>query len=230
MVEGRLSLDERGVPQPDSVSDVHMPPVRLAIFISGSGSNLQAILDAIDGGDLHAKIVLVVSNRRDAFGLVRAERAGIPTLYAPLQQYRHHPEPRATYEDALAQQVAAYTPDLLILVGWMHIFGAPFLNQFPQRVINLHPALPGMFPGVHAIDRAYEAYQQGDIAHSGCMTHYAIPEVDAGPVIDREIVPFIPGETLAQFEARMHQAEHRLVLRTLQRLIAERQPSSEFLS
>ncbi len=95
----------------------------------------------------------------------------------------------------------------------MHVLSKAFLDQFPQRVINLHPALPGQFPGTHAIERAFEAFQQGDILHSGCMVHYAIPEVDAGAVIAQQVVPLYHTDALTDFEARMHAAEHELIVR-----------------
>lgn len=188
---------------------------RLAVLVSGSGSNLQAILDAIEGGRLAAEVALVVANRRDAFGLTRAERAGVPTIYAPLRPYSAAGRSRAEYEADLASQVATYTPDLVVLAGWMHIFGPAFLNRFPGQVINLHPALPGQLPGTHAIERAFALYQQGQLGHSGCMVHYAVPEVDAGPPIAQAVVPFEPGDTLERFEQRMHTAEHRLIVEAI---------------
>lgn len=188
---------------------------RLAVFISGSGTNLQTILDAIAAGRLEAEVVLVVSNRKAAFGLVRAERAGIPTLYFPLKPYTEAGLSRATYDADLADCVGASQPDLIVLAGWMHILSSAFLDRFPGRVINLHPALPGSFPGTGAIRRAYEAYRRGEISSSGCMVHSVVPEVDAGPVIVQETVPIEPGDTLADFEARMHATEHRLIVEAI---------------
>lgn len=193
---------------------------RLAVFISGSGTNLQAILDAIAAGQLEAEVVLVVSNRKAAFGLVRAERAGVPTLYFPLKPYSEAGLSRETYDAELGDRVSAYHPDLIVLAGWMHIFSPAFLDQFPRRVINLHPALPGTFAGTGAIRRAYEAYQRGEITASGCMVHSVVPEVDAGPVIAQAAVPFEPGDTLADFEARMHATEHRLLVEAIQASVA----------
>jgi formyltetrahydrofolate-dependent phosphoribosylglycinamide formyltransferase len=194
---------------------------RLVVCISGSGSNLQAILDAVAGGRLPAEVVLVVSNRKAAFGLARAEHAGVPVLYSPRQPYTAAGRSREEYDEDLAQQVRAYHPDLIMLAGWLHIFSPAFLHHFPGQVVNLHPALPGAFPGLHAIERAYEAYGRGEIAHSGCMIHYVIPEVDAGEVIAQTVVPIAPDDTLETFEARMHAAEHRLMIEALQRLCRE---------
>ncbi len=185
---------------------------RLAIFVSGSGTNLQAILDAIAEDKLVAEAVVIVSNRKQAFGLTRAERAGVPPLYFPLKPYRQAGRSREDYDRDLAKRVMAYQPDLIVLAGWMHILSPAFLNHFPKRVINLHPALPGQFAGTHAIERAFDAYQRGEITHSGCMVHYTVPEVDAGPVIAQTEVPSVPDDTVDTFEERMHAAEHRLIV------------------
>ncbi len=185
---------------------------RLAIFVSGSGTNLQAILDAIAEDKLVAEAVVIVSNRKQAFGLTRAERAGVPTLYFPLKPYRQAGRSREDYDRDLAKRVMAYHPDLIVLAGWMHILSPAFLDHFSKRVINLHPALPGQFAGTHAIERAFDAYQRGEITHSGCMVHYTVPEVDAGPVIAQTEVPILPDDTVDTFEERMHAAEHRLIV------------------
>ena len=185
---------------------------RIVVMISGSGTNLQAIIDAVQSNQLQAEIVAVVSNRQNAYGLTRAENADIPTRYFPLKPYKIAGKPRTAYDNDLAQLVAEYKPDLIVLAGWMLILSATFLDQFPQQVINLHPALPDQFPGTHAIQRAYEAYQVEKIEESGCMVHYVIPEVDAGPVIDTAVVPIYPTDTLSAFEARMHETEHQLIV------------------
>ncbi|MDW8316398.1 MAG: phosphoribosylglycinamide formyltransferase [Anaerolineae bacterium] len=198
-----------------------MPP-RLAVLISGSGTNLQAIMDAIAAGRLDAQIVVVVSNRRDAYGLVRAERAGIPTLYVPLKPYTEAGRPRADYDADLAERVAAYAPDLVVLAGWMHVLSPAFLDRFPGRVLNLHPALPGQFPGTHAIQRAFEAFRRGEIDHTGVMVHWVVPEVDAGPVIASEVVPILPTDTVDDLEARVHAVEHRLLVEAIRRALGER--------
>ncbi len=191
---------------------------RLAILVSGSGTNLQAILDAINQGDLAAEPVVVISNRKMAFGLNRAEQAGIPTLYFPLKPYREVGRSRAEYDADLAAQLSPYQPDLIVLAGWMFILSPAFLNHFPQRVINLHPALPGQFAGTHAIQRAYDAYQRGEIKHSGCMVHYTVPQVDAGPVIVQANVPILPPDTLDTFTARMHETEHCIIVEAIRKV------------
>lgn len=193
---------------------------RLAILVSGSGSNLQAVIDAVQAGQLEAEIAVVVSNRREAFGLVRAERAGIPTLYFPLKPYRDAGLPREAYDADLAERVAAYAADLIVLAGWMHILSPAFLDRFPGRVLNLHPALPGQFPGTHAIQRACEAYRRGEIDRTGVMVHFAAPEVDAGAVIKTAEVPIRPDDTVATLEARIHATEHRLLVEAIRHCLA----------
>ncbi len=193
----------------------------LVVLVSGNGSNLQAIIDAVQAGKLKAHIEAVVSNRRDAYGLVRAERAGIPTLYFPFKPYRDAGLPRETYDADLAERVSVYRPDLIVLAGWMHVLSSAFLDRFPGRVLNLHPALPGQYPGTHAIQRAYQAFQHGEIDHTGVMVHWVVPEVDAGPVILQEEVPIYAGDSLDDLEARVHAVEHRLIVEAVRRAGSE---------
>lgn len=192
---------------------------RIVVLISGSGTNLQALIDATQDGRLAAEIALVVSNRKAAYGLVRAQAAGIETLYWPLRPYRDAGKSREQYDAALAAKVAAFQPDLVVLAGWMHILSPAFLDAFPGRVINLHPALPGQFAGTHAIERAYAAFQRGEISHTGCMVHLAIPEVDAGAVIVQADVPISPADSLADLEARLHKTEHRILVEAVGRML-----------
>jgi folate-dependent phosphoribosylglycinamide formyltransferase PurN len=103
----------------------------------------------------------------------------------------------------------------------MHVLSPAFLNRFPNRVINLHPALPDTFPGTHAIERAFEAHQRGEIAESGCMIHYVIPEVDAGRVITTAKVPFQASDMLELYEERMHEAEHELIVQGIRLALEE---------
>lgn len=194
---------------------------KLVVLISGSGTNLQAIIDAIERDQIRADIGLVVSNRKAAYGLVRAEQHQIPTVYFPLKRYLDLGKTREDYDRDLAAHIAVYQPTLVVLAGWMHVLSSAFLDTFPNKVINLHPALPDTFAGTQAIERAFEAYQLGEISESGCMIHYAIPEVDAGGAIATARVPFQAGDTLERFEARMHAAEHGLIVRGIQICLGE---------
>ena len=177
---------------------------------------------------LDGDIVLVVSNRRKAFGLTRAEQVGIETLYFPLKPYRDSAEPdfRTHYDTDLAAAIKPFDPDVIVLAGWMHILSPTFLDQFPRRVINLHPALPGRFAGTHAIERTFEAFQRGETREGGCMVHYAIPEVDAGAVIAQEVVAIRPNDTLESFAERIHAAEHRIIVAATQLVLTSHHQTS----
>jgi formyltetrahydrofolate-dependent phosphoribosylglycinamide formyltransferase len=188
---------------------------RIVVLISGGGSNLQALIDA-----RVADITLVVSNRSDAFGLERAKAAGIATAVLPLKPWLAAGGTRAGYDAGVAKHVSAAAPDLIVLAGWMHVFSPAFLGKVPAKVINLHPALPGMFPGARAIERAFEAYKRGAITHTGIMVHEVIPEVDAGPVLGTASVAILPTDDLAALSARIHAAEHGLLVGVVRELVA----------
>ena len=194
---------------------------KLAVLISGSGTNLQAILDACASGRLpDTQVAVVVSNRIAAYGLQRAKAHGVPTLYHPLKPYRGAGRSREEYDADLAAKLAPYAVDLVCLAGWMHVFSMAFLQRYPQRIINIHPALPSTFPGTHAIERAYEAYRRGEISHTGVMVHYAPDEgVDVGPVIAQRIVPIYPDDTLEMLEARVHATEHALYIEAIRQVL-----------
>jgi len=194
-------------------------PSRLLILISGNGSNLQAILDACKSGELDATVVSVISNKAEAYGLIRARNAGVESIYFSKLEN----ESRQKYDSRLAGYVTTQLPDYIILAGWMRIFSSSFLSHFPNRVINLHPALPEMFPGTHAIERAYQAYQRGEIKHTGVMIHLVPDEgVDNGPVLATEIVPIFADDTLESLETRVHKTEHELLIKTLKELITQK--------
>ena len=198
-------------------------PYRLVVLISGNGSNLQAILDACASGELNAKVISVISNKADAYGLVRARNAGVEAIHFPKQEN----ETRQEYDARLAAHVSTCFPGYIILAGWMRILSSSFLSCFSDRVINLHPALPGVFPGLHAIGRAYEAYQRGDIQYSGVMVHLVPDEgVDNGPVLGQQKIHFLPDESLEQFEARVHEVEHRLLVDTLKNILEQNKRSA----
>jgi phosphoribosylglycinamide formyltransferase 1 len=194
-----------------------LPPARLVVLISGNGSNLQAILDACADGRLAAQVTAVISNQPDAYGLERARQAGVLAIAAPKPKNQD----RREYDKELAQQVAEYSPDWIILAGWMRILSANFLNRFPNRVVNLHPALPGTFPGTHAIEKAFAAFQRQEIDHTGVMVHLVPDEgVDSGPVLAQVDVPILPEDTLERLETRIHDCEHRILIEAIQTLLA----------
>ena len=196
---------------------------RIAILISGYGSNQQAIMDAVESGRLPGvEVALVVSNRREAYGIERAVNHGVPVVYFPLAPYQRAGRPRREYDADLAAIVRAFDITWVVLAGWMHVLGDGFLRHFPSRVVNLHPALPGTFPGTHAIARAHEAYRRGEITHTGVMVHLVPDEaVDAGPVVAQEAVPIGPADSLEGLEARIHAVEHRLLVDALRDLLCD---------
>jgi phosphoribosylglycinamide formyltransferase 1 len=189
---------------------------RLVILLSGNGSNLQAILDACAAGELPATVMAVISNKADAYGLVRAHHAGIHAIHLP----KLESETRRDYDARLAELALTYVPNYIILAGWMRLLSSAFLDHFPNRVINLHPALPGMFPGTHAIERAYEAFKNKQINHTGVMVHFVPDEgVDDGPVLATEIVPIRGEDTLESLETRVHETEHKLLVNVLKTIL-----------
>jgi len=193
-----------------------MKKTRLVVLISGNGTNLQAILDACAEQTLPAQVVAVFSNKPEAYGLERARRAGVPAIAFP----RREGESRPDYDHRLAEAVEEFQPAYVILAGWMRLLSMAFLGRFPNRVINLHPALPGAFPGTHAIERAYAAWQRGEVNCSGVTIHIVPDEsVDAGPVLAVQQIDFCPGESLEEFEGRVHEVEHQLLVNTLKTVL-----------
>lgn len=199
-------------------------PARLAVLISGSGTNLQAILDAIAAGSLAAEVAVVVSNNPEAYGIERARRAGVPVVVKPFVLSDHPADERRhrrlDYDAELAYEVRLAGADLVVLAGWDRLLSSNFVGRC--TVINLHPARPGAFPGLDAIKRAYGAWTRGEIDRGGVMVHYVPDEgMDDGPVIASEDVPFEPDDTLETFEARVHSVEHRLLVTAIERVMAE---------
>jgi phosphoribosylglycinamide formyltransferase 1 len=200
-------------------SEEDAAPLRIAVLLSGSGSNLQALIDASESGQLPGvEIVLVVSNQPDAVGLQRALKHRLPALYLPWKQ-------REEAESRLTAILRLFQVHLIVLAGWMRIFTAQFVTQFPQRIINLHPALlpdDGMsktyitssgievpaLRGLHVVNQALDAGLQV----TGSTVHYVTPEVDAGPVICREEVVIEEGDTEETLHERIKRVEHRLIV------------------
>ncbi|MGI6380307.1 MAG: phosphoribosylglycinamide formyltransferase [Anaerolineae bacterium] len=196
---------------------------RIAVLVSGRGSNLQAIHEACVTGRLpDAAVVAVVANRQASYGLRWAIERGIPSLYHPLARYREWGRPREAYDADLAAIMLRYQPDVVALAGWMHLFSMAFLQHFRGRVLNIHPALPGTYAGTHAIERAFEAYQRGEITRTGVMVHRVPDEaVDEGPVVLQRAVPILPDDTLEALEERIHAVEHNLYPEAIAKVLAE---------
>jgi phosphoribosylglycinamide formyltransferase-1 len=191
---------------------------RLVILASGHGSNLQAIIEACAAGAIDASVVAVVTDRPDAQALERADAAGI----ARVALTRLPVEERPDYDARLAAVVADHAPDWVVLAGWMRILTTTFLSHFPNRVVNIHPALPGAFPGTKAIERAFAAHKHDGLVTTGVMVHLVPDEgVDNGPVLATATVPIEPNDTIDSLTDRVHLTEHRLLVKTLARLCAQ---------
>jgi formyltetrahydrofolate-dependent phosphoribosylglycinamide formyltransferase len=198
---------------------------RLVVLASGSGSNLQALLDALDDGRLDAEIVAVYVNRRNAYARTRADEAGIPQEFVPMRPFieaaADERAGREAYDRDLAARVSAHDPAVVVLAGWMHLFTDAFLGSVSARVVNLHPALPGEFPGAHAIDDAWAAHEAEGLDRTGVMVHLVPDEgVDDGPVLLSEAVPILADDTRDSLEERIHEVEHRLLVDAVAAMVA----------
>ena len=187
---------------------------RLVVLISGNGSNLQAIIDQIESGVIKAEISAVISNRADAYGLKRAEQANIDTVVLDHTQFTD----RQAFDESLAQIVASYNPDLVVLAGFMRILSDSFVEQFSGKLINIHPSLLPKYKGLHTHKRALEDKQQ----EHGASVHFVIPELDAGTVILQGIVPVKADDTEETLAERVHKIEHTIYPKAIQWLVEGR--------
>jgi len=181
------------------------------VLISGGGSNLQAIVDAIAAGTLDLDVRGVISNRPQAYGLERAKAAGIE---ARVLDHRDFAD-RAHYDDALARMVAEYAPGVIILAGFMRILSAGFVTRFEGRILNIHPSLLPRYPGLDTHRRVLEA---GDTEH-GVTVHFVTAELDGGPPVLQGRVPVLPDDDAGRLAARVLEVEHRIYPEAL-RLLA----------
>lgn len=184
--------------------------LRLVVLISGRGSNLTAIAQAIDAGQCDASIALIVSDRADAAGLDFARGRGIPTCVVRMSDYAD----RKTWDHALNEAVVGAHPDLVVLAGFMRLLGTAFLASFPRRIINVHPALLPLFPGT---DGAAQALAAG-VRISGCTVHVVDHGVDSGDIIAQAAVPVQPDDDAIRLQARIQDAEHALLPRVIHAL------------
>ncbi len=187
---------------------------KLLVFVSGSGTNLQAIIDACQTKVLAAQVVHVISNKKSAFGLERATKHNISTSYYP---YISDKMSRDEYDLNLYQHVATLDYDMIVLAGWMHVFGPQFLSNIKKPIINLHPALPGQFPGNDGIGDAYSAFKLGKCTKTGAMVHYVVEEVDAGAIIDTCEVPILENDTEDDLRNRVRYYEKPLLIHAIQK-------------
>jgi phosphoribosylglycinamide formyltransferase-1 len=179
--------------------------LNLAVLISGGGSNLQALIDACRSADYPARIQVVISNRPGAYGLERAEKAGIPNFTIDHKNYTK----RVEFENALQEKLSAYPVDLICLAGFMRILTADFIGKWPGRIINTHPALLPDFGGEGMYgEHVHRAVLESGVEKSGASIHYVIPEVDRGAVIVQKAVPVLPGDSVETLAARVLEQEH----------------------
>ncbi|KAF2766018.1 phosphoribosylglycinamide formyltransferase [Teratosphaeria nubilosa] len=202
-------------------------PKRITVLISGSGTNLQAIIDASNTERLpNVKIVRVISDRAKAYGLVRAENAGIPTSTHGILPYKkkfpddsndpQHQEARRAYDADLAKMVLEDHPDIIVCAGFMRILTTAFLNPIGREnvpIINLHPGKPGDLVGAHCIERAWCEFEEGKRKETGIMIHYVIEEVDMGEPIVDETISIGGCKTSGELEERIHSHEHGLIVK-----------------
>jgi phosphoribosylglycinamide formyltransferase-1 len=190
------------------------PARTLGVLISGRGSNLQAIIDAIATGHLDARIAVVISNAADAPGLTRARDAGIDTLVLP-----HKPWPtRDAYDRALAQALRDRGVALVCLAGFMRLLGPAFVEAYPNRILNIHPSLLPAFPGT---DAQRQAFDHG-VKVAGATVHLVTTELDAGPIVMQAAVPVLDSDTPDTLAARILVVEHQLYPAAIQRVLAGR--------
>jgi len=185
---------------------------RVAILISGRGSNMAALIEAAKAADYPAEIALVVSNVPDVAGLERAREAGI---IAMVVDHKPFGKDRAAFEAALQKLLDEHRIDLICLAGFMRLFTAEFVQRWSGRMLNIHPSLLPLFPGLDPHGQALRA----GVKTSGATVHFVIPETDAGPIIAQESVPVLPDDTSDTLAARVLEAEHRIYPQALRQVI-----------
>ena len=180
----------------------------IAVLISGGGTNLQAIIDAIESRKLDARIELVLSNRAEAYGLVRAKNHGLLTEVLDHKQFAS----REAFDEAVVALLRARGVELVVLAGFMRLLSPVFVKAFSNRIMNIHPALLPSFPGLHVQKRAVEH----GVRFSGCTVHFVNEECDEGPIIIQAVVPVFPDDTEESLAARILEQEHRIYPRAIQ--------------
>ena len=181
--------------------------VNLGVLVSGSGSNLQALIDNIEAGRVDAKIQIVISNLPDVLGLERAKRHGIPTLVVAHQGLK-----REEYDQKLVETLRTYHVELVVLAGFMRIITSVLLRAFPMKVMNIHPALLPAFPGTHV----WQAEVDYGVKFAGCTVHFVDEGTDTGPIIIQAVVPVYDDDTADTLNARILKQEHKIYSQAIQ--------------
>jgi len=189
----------------------------IAVFASGNGSNLGALIRAVESGELHAQIKLVVSDNPEAYCLERARKARLSCFMF----YPHMYPSKAVYEELILRQLRELNVEYIVLAGYMRLIGPTLLAAFPERIINIHPSLLPAFPGKDAIGQALAA----GVPRTGVTIHYVDEGMDAGPIIAQRPVAIDPGETRESLAEKIHAVEHELYPRVLQEIFTKRRES-----
>lgn len=179
---------------------------RVAVLISGRGSNMQALIDASRAADYPAEIALVVSSRADAEGLEAARAEGVKTVLVDQVRFRRENRDREAYDAELHEVLIKADVEFVCLAGFMRILSPGFVRKWEGRIVNMHPSLLPAFRGLAPLQQALDA----GVKVSGCTVHYVVPELDAGPAIAQAKVPVLPGDTVETLGARILEAEHKL--------------------
>jgi len=182
--------------------------VPIGVLISGSGTNLQAIIDAVEAKELDAKMQVVLSNRADAYGLVRAKKHGLPVEILDHKRFAS----REAFDQAVVDILRAREVELVVLAGFMRLLSPVFVSAYSNRIMNIHPALLPAFPGLHVQKKALEH----GVRFSGCTVHFVNEECDEGPIIIQAVVPVFPDDTEDSLAARILEQEHRIYPRAIQ--------------
>ncbi len=193
---------------------IYIMSFKVAVLISGGGSNLQALIDHIEGGRITAEISLVLSNKKDAYGLKRAEKHGLPSVFVDHKAYPR----RKDFDAVMIEHIKASGADVVVLAGFMRLLTPSFIHAFPSAIVNIHPALLPAFPGCHGVR---DAVQYG-VKLAGCTVHFVDEIMDNGPVIIQAAVPVHEAEDEADLAARILECEHRIYPQAVQWLATGR--------
>jgi phosphoribosylglycinamide formyltransferase 1 len=188
-------------------------PLRVAVLVSGTGTNLQALLDACSVDGYGARVVVVGADRPHTLAIERAEQAGVPTFVLAVSQF----DDRAAWDDALTEAVAQHSPDLVVLAGFMKLVGKAFMSRFSERIVNTHPALSPSFPGMHAVRDALDY----GVKVAGCTLFVVDEGVDTGPILAQRVVPVLDDDDEATLHERIKIVERQLLVDTVGALARE---------
>ena len=191
---------------------------KIVVLASGLGTNLQAIIDAIKNGTLSSvEIVAVISNKKDAFALERAKNVGIETVFIDPNNFTNNID----YDTKLVEIISNYSVDLIVLAGYMKILTENFVNTFPGKIINIHPALLPDFGGKGMYGKkVHEAVLKSGKTESGCTVHFVTTEIDAGPIILQRTIPIMPGDTVDSLSRRILKEEHKLLIEAIEKILS----------